>query len=141
MKTKIYYSVQNCGDGSAYPTFMETEALADWDQEHQYEGWGENCSGHIEIEHMGPIFYSQTTVQDYYLDLFDSEETEEIEEFIDKFYNGIAPRVTVEIKDARKYNILIDDAIVRQAYGEYIRDEGWRTSETHRAIVEEIYNP
>lgn len=30
---KIYYSVQNMGDGSAYPWFFTTQALAEWDQD------------------------------------------------------------------------------------------------------------
>ncbi len=31
-KLRIYYSVQNCGDGSAYPEFMDSRKLAEWDQ-------------------------------------------------------------------------------------------------------------
>lgn len=47
---KIWYSVQNCGDGSAYPLFMESEAQAELDQEYMDEGWGESCTGFIEVE-------------------------------------------------------------------------------------------
>jgi|APSaa5957512622_1039677.scaffolds.fasta_scaffold09450_4 hypothetical protein len=55
MITKIWYSVQNGGDGSAYPQLMESEKLAELDQEHMDEGWGEPCIGSIRIEHDGPI--------------------------------------------------------------------------------------
>jgi hypothetical protein len=55
MITKIWYSVQNCGDGSAYPEFMESEELAEFDQANMDEGWGESCTGCITIEHDSPI--------------------------------------------------------------------------------------
>ena len=38
---KIWYSVLNGGDGSAYPVFMTTKELAEWDQDHMDEV-GEN---------------------------------------------------------------------------------------------------
>lgn len=40
MKLKIFYSVQNGGDGSAYPKLMESKELAEFDQEYMDEGWG-----------------------------------------------------------------------------------------------------
>jgi predicted nuclease of restriction endonuclease-like RecB superfamily len=55
MKTKIFYSIENCGDGSAYPIFMESEELCMIEQEFMDEGWGEPCIGHITIEHDTPI--------------------------------------------------------------------------------------
>jgi hypothetical protein len=54
--TKVWYSVGNGGDGSAYPRFMESEELATLDQDYMTEGWGETCTGYLEIEHDGPIF-------------------------------------------------------------------------------------
>ena len=50
MKKRIYYSIQNGGDGSAYPRWMESEELARWDQDHMDEGWGESCDGYIEVQ-------------------------------------------------------------------------------------------
>lgn len=38
------------GDGSAYPTFFESERLTEMDQDLMHEGWGECCNGSIEIE-------------------------------------------------------------------------------------------
>ena len=44
---KLWYSVQNGGDGSAYPNFMESEALTVFDQDNADEGWGECDEGHL----------------------------------------------------------------------------------------------
>lgn len=55
METKIWYSVRNGGDGSAYPVFMEHKRMAELDQQYMDEGWGELCYGYIAVEHDGPI--------------------------------------------------------------------------------------
>jgi len=55
MITKIWYSVGNGGDGSAYPYWFESEELAVLDQDYMDEGWGECCVGSLDIEHEGPI--------------------------------------------------------------------------------------
>jgi len=55
MITKIWMSMQNCGDGSAYPKFMESEALCELDQRSMDEGWGEDCIDSITIRHEGSI--------------------------------------------------------------------------------------
>lgn len=47
-KIVIWYSIQNGGDGSAYPTWYLTFEDADWDQDNMYEGWGEPCNGSVE---------------------------------------------------------------------------------------------
>jgi len=50
---KLYYSVQSGGDGSAYPRFSLSEELVEIDQEIESEfreGWGESCTGVIELE-------------------------------------------------------------------------------------------
>jgi len=52
---KIWYSVLNCGDGSAYPIFCESEKLAEIHQKYQFEGWGESCVGYLEVESDSPI--------------------------------------------------------------------------------------
>ncbi len=42
-KLIIYYSIQNGGDGSAYPIFLDSRKLAEWDQDPMCadgEGWG-----------------------------------------------------------------------------------------------------
>ncbi|KKL74829.1 hypothetical protein LCGC14_2060940 [marine sediment metagenome] len=52
MITKIYYSIHNAGDGSVYLKLMESEKLAELDQEfhNNDNGWAEDCSGWITIE-------------------------------------------------------------------------------------------
>lgn len=58
MKTKIYYSLKNNGDGSAGLDLMESQELADLEQESEMndgDGFAENCSGSITIEHHLPI--------------------------------------------------------------------------------------
>lgn len=47
-KIVIWYSIQNCGDGSAYPAWFLTEEESEYDQDNAYEGWGECCNGHVE---------------------------------------------------------------------------------------------
>ena len=56
MKTKkitVYYSIKDAGDGSAYMDIMESERLAEFDQEwtREYygEGWAEPCNGEMTI--------------------------------------------------------------------------------------------
>ena len=61
MKTKIWYSVQDYGDGSVYPEFFTTKELAELDQEIEVErgyGWGEQCIGYLEIISDTPIIIS-----------------------------------------------------------------------------------
>ena len=53
MKEFIWYSVENSGDGSAYPIFMESKELAEWHQRHLFEGWGEECIGCLTLELCG----------------------------------------------------------------------------------------
>jgi len=57
LKTTVYYSVRNLGDGSAYPTFFESEELARIDQDYLDEGWGESCTGSLTIKHTGKISF------------------------------------------------------------------------------------
>lgn len=47
-KIKVYYSIRNGGDGSAYPSWFLTSEEAEFDQENMDEGWGEDCSGSVE---------------------------------------------------------------------------------------------
>ena len=65
-KLELWYSIQNCGDGSAYPEFMESKELAKWDQDNMDEGWGEPCYGSIILESESPIICknSVTTIDE-----------------------------------------------------------------------------
>ena len=64
MKYKIWYSVQNGGDGSAYPRFMESEALCIIDQKYMDEGWAEDCTGCLVVESDTPIKVKNLTTVD-----------------------------------------------------------------------------
>lgn len=55
MQHEIWYSVENCGDGSAYPKFMESEALCEIDQQYMAEGWGESCVGCLVVLSDSPM--------------------------------------------------------------------------------------
>jgi hypothetical protein len=108
METIVYYSVQNGGDGSAYPQFMESAELAEWDQEHMDEGWGEACTGSLRIIGDNVEVPAITTALEYYLEKdgyweegYSMDEDPE-NSFIEKFFpNGGIPELKiVNIKKA-----------------------------------------
>ena len=74
---QIWYSVQNCGDGSAYPSFMESEAQAELDQKWMDEGWGESCTGYIEIESDSPITVNGIVTVDEQITTLESDLNED----------------------------------------------------------------
>jgi len=47
-KVEVWFSIQNGGDGSAYPDWFLTEQEAEDDQMNMEEGWGEPCIGVVE---------------------------------------------------------------------------------------------
>jgi len=47
---KIFYSIRNGGDGSAFPVFFDSKELAIFDQDNLDEGWGESCDGELTIQ-------------------------------------------------------------------------------------------
>ena len=51
-KIEVFYSIMDCGDGSAYPKWFLTDEEAEKDQEVSVEetgsGWGESCTGMVE---------------------------------------------------------------------------------------------
>jgi hypothetical protein len=58
---KLYYDVQNGGDGSAYPRFYQTQDEAEIAQNkhnEEGEGWGEDCTGSVELKvEDGTVFF------------------------------------------------------------------------------------
>ena len=52
MTFKLWYSVHDGGDSSAYPKFFTNAAEAEQDQlEHnEYEGWAEECFGYVTLK-------------------------------------------------------------------------------------------
>lgn len=58
--------MENGGDGSAFPIFCESKELAEWYQtDHEdtdwFEGWAEDCSGYLEVEHDGELKFKCET--------------------------------------------------------------------------------
>ena len=65
---KIWYSIQNNGDGSASPMFMTTKELVEWDQDYMDEGWGDMSFGFLIVESESPIVCDEMmTPIGYYL--------------------------------------------------------------------------
>lgn len=92
--------MQNAGDGSAYPEFMESEKLAIWDQEHMDEGWGEACVGSLVIKSENPVQIDNiTTHLGYLLNRIHNENLEEplIKEFLESFFPNGIPKVEIKL--------------------------------------------
>ncbi len=111
---RIYWSIQDHGDGSASPLFLDSRKLAEWDQDHMDEGWGEPCCGELDI-----ISESSITVEGlrstigYYLwkELGGSWWSEkDKKEFEAEFFPGGVPRFQVLIlqKDDKYYHVYVD---------------------------------
>jgi len=48
VQTEVWYSIQNGGDGSAYPKWFLTQRDTEQDQSQMNEGWGETCNGSVQ---------------------------------------------------------------------------------------------
>lgn len=136
MEYTLYYSVHNGGDGSAYPIFLESQELASWDQDHQSEGWGEDCSGTVKLESVTPIVCDQVISKEkYYIKYIkDGASLEEIKEFISKFFPDGVPHFSVRgtSRDAYFYREV------------YLKDElictVWKKKSVSNQEVEEFLN-
>lgn len=105
-RVKLFYSVQNGGDGSAYPHLFESLELADWDQEHMYEGWGENCSGFFELESESPItLLDRIKTKEEVLAELIMDDSEFLKEFLKEFFpNGLNGKFTVKREKIEKFS-------------------------------------
>ncbi len=117
-KLTIYYSVNNGGDGSAYPVLFDTEKLAEWDQEHLQEGWGESCTGTIVVEGENLSCSDLTTKEGYYLELLleGYENSDEVEEFKSEFFPNGLPEFIVKIIEPRHYGVFVEDRLVYRKF-------------------------
>ncbi len=129
MKLKIYYCVTNGGDGSAYPSFFESKELAEWDEEHEEEGWAESSVGGISFESESPIVCLDEiiTKESYFIDEYldeygDNDNENEKEEFLEKFFPNGLPTFSVGIEPANKTedyvynNVYVDDKKVARVF-------------------------
>ena len=112
MITKVYYSVNNLGDGSAYPQFFESEKCSNF---HQYllneygEGWGEDCVGELEIESDGPVKIKRITTNKSYIDELKSElEDYDDDSYIRKEMNDFILQYEASIREEKINNIIKD---------------------------------
>lgn len=100
----LYYSVRNGGDGSAYPHFMESEELCQWDQDHMSDGWGESCTGSFtlksatEIMPVDKIKTKESYFITRYVDAYDCD-NKEAAEFVSQFFPDGLPHFTVTTED------------------------------------------
>ena len=74
IQKKIWYSIYNCGDGSAGIEFLESKELSELAQEFLDDeaSWAEDCSGWIVLESESEIFMKNVTTT--------KEKQEELEE-------------------------------------------------------------
>ena len=106
-KLTIYYCVTNGGDGSAYPSFFESKELAEWDEEHDGSWWAESSVGDISFESDSPIVCVDEiiTKEAYFIDKYledYSDETEERDEFLQKFFPNGFPKCTSTVEKLEK---------------------------------------
>lgn len=114
----IYYSVEDCGDGSAYPRWFDTEKLAEWHQDHVDQGWGEPCTGSIVVSGDNLCCPSLQTKEGYYLRLLldGYYDNKELGEFKETFFPDGLPEFIVKIVDAKYYGIFVGDLLVYKKF-------------------------
>jgi hypothetical protein len=147
----LYYSVNNGGDGSAYPEFMESAELCEFAQDNMNEGWGESCTGSITLESDSPITVKDveiTTKENYLYDSLlhdvvgcgiedEEEEYEKITKFMDQFFpNGIG-EITVECDDEPYYdNYYKHHVSFNGKYAGYTTEEKGSEEKVKNEIIE-----
>ncbi|KKN98999.1 hypothetical protein LCGC14_0142440 [marine sediment metagenome] len=117
-KLIIYYSIEDCGDGSAYPRLFDTEELAEWNQNNLDQGWGEPCTGEIVVEGKNMSCSELQTKEGFYLELLleGYENQEEVQKFKDAFFPEGLPKFTVDIIDSLHYGIFVEGRIVHKSF-------------------------
>lgn len=120
-KLKVYYSVQNGGDGSAYPVFFTDKDVAEFHQEQENEdgeGWAESCTGDITFEGDNLCCPEATTKEGYYLELLlDGWENEdEVQKFVSKFFPKGIPKFDVNILNERRFGVLVEGKVIYEAF-------------------------
>ncbi len=153
---KIYYSVQNGGDGSAYPWFFTTQELAEWDQDNMDEGWGESCVGSLTVnaativsESLTPIAVpiecpNAMDVVTYWLLRIEDEDWEAWglrDKYLERFFSDGLPRFEVRIRDGGDYyDIYVDGVKKGDRFGYNHETAKSETTEAGRLALEERLN-
>jgi len=135
----IHYSVQNGGDGSAYPHLMSSEKLAQYDQDNMAEGWGESCLGSFTLESDSPIILKEEvkTPEGYLIDLLDNDNEEQLEEFIKEFFPEGKPKFEVKSRSTGNKKYLYNDVFVD---GKQVAKNVFRSVEDSGKTFEELLN-
>lgn len=120
MNIKLFYSIQNCGDGSVYLRWWSSEELANWDEEHASEGWGESSIGSISISGDKIIHNINITTPEKYLfkKYYRTPEIlEECKKFVKEIFNNVKfSNVEVKIIDNNYYGIYINTQLVYKIF-------------------------
>ena len=118
-KLTIYYSVQNNGDAE----FMSSRILAEWDQDHMDEGWGESCWGELDLISESPIMVEKVhSTIGYYLwkELDEYWSDEHKAEFEDEFFPTGVPKFEAKIiEGCTKYYYVFVDGV------QHYKERGW----------------
>lgn len=111
----IYYSIQNGGDGSAYPIYFETQELANWDQDNMDEGWAETCSGKLLILGDNVTVEESMNKDAYLLYLMDRQDTL-LKTYIQKFYPNGVPEFNVRFIGGYEYAVYIENRYITKLF-------------------------
>lgn len=117
---KVYYSVRNCGDGSAYPKFFQDKRVAEYHQEiWEEEGWGEPCTGSLEIKGDNIVVPAAMTATEFLIeatDYVDGYNIDKIKGFISEFFPKGLPVFTVATLDENFYGVYVDGDLVGKRF-------------------------
>jgi len=109
---KIFFSIENSGDGEAYPSFFNSMKLADWHQDNQSEEWSENCTGLLTVYGENLSCFSMQNAIEFYLDEILGNKSVHGKNFVDEFFRGSPPQFTLQMNDRDSvyecYDILYD---------------------------------
>ncbi len=120
---RIYYSIQNNGNGSASSKFMDSRELAEWDQDHLDEGWGDESWGELDMVSATPITVEKVmSTIGYYI----WKETDEYwtytdrDEFESKFFPSGLPKFEARmLEGCDKYYYVFVAGV------QHYRERGW----------------
>ncbi len=103
---ELFYSIQNCGDGSASAKFMSSKALAEYDHDNMDEGWGELCVGSITVQSESPITVEDkiTTPEMYLVTLINNLSYPKVQKFVKEFFPDGVPEFTVVTRPSSSNN-------------------------------------
>lgn len=138
MRLTVFYSVQNSGDGCAYPKLMESKELAVFDQRHMIDGWEDICIGSFSFESDSTIRCLQKiiTKEQYYIDNYSGNcNSRDKIEFIKAFFpNGLPKFEIIAIDDKNGYTL--NDIIINNKHVASV----FRTTKMSGKVFEDLLN-